>query len=396
MGRLIIFLLLLIASIWLGLVVARHPGSLFIVLQPWIVEMPLWFALLTSVIFLLIFYFIIKCIDSLYYGWFRIRNWMRFRREHKLYNKTQHGLTLLIEGRWNKAERLLLAGIHESVDPLMNYLGAAKAAQELGVYNRRDDYIKHAYQVAPNAALAIGLAQAELEFNHEQFTQAEMTLERLHRSSPRHPRVLKLLEKVYVRLADWSRLLTILPHLRKAKLLNSQQSEQFEKNIYCELLQARNNHTLYDIQAIWNDLPRRFHTQPDVVLAYVKQLSRFPAHQENEVDGLIRKTLKYQWQPELASIYGTLPFVNLNRQLVIVGAWLKMYGEKPELLLTLGRLCARIQLWGKAKDYFERCLALSPNTEASLAYGQLLEELDKPEEALIKYRDGLANIAHLF
>ena len=79
-----------------------------------------------------------------------------------------------------------------------------------------------------------------------------------------------------------------------------------------------------------------------------------------------------------------------------MGAWLKMYGEKPELLLTLGKLCVKIQLWGKAKDYFELCLALGPNVEASLAYGHLLEELDKPEEALVKYRDGLANMSHLF
>lgn len=85
-------------------------------------------------------------------------------------------------------------------------------------------------------------------------------------------------------------------------------------------------------------------------------------------------------------------FNNLNRQLVIAGAWLKMYGQQPELLLTLGRLCMRVQLWGKARDYFEKCLALGPDAEASLEYGKLLEQLDEPNAAMQKYRDGLARL----
>ncbi len=54
-----------------------------------------------------------------------------------------------------------------------------------------------------------------------------------------------------------------------------------------------------------------------------------------------------------------------------------------------GRLCVRAQLWGKAKDYFERCLARGPNPAAYLEYGKLLEHLGETEDALQKYKDGL-------
>jgi HemY protein len=157
--------------------------------------------------------------------------------------------------------------------------------------------------------------------------------------------------------------------------------------MYCELFHASKNQSLKEIQSIWNEVPRSVRKNPEVVCSYVKQLLQFS--DTKDAEELIRKTLKNAWQPELARLYGTLPFVNLNRQLVIVGAWLKMYGEKQELLLTLGRLCVRVQLWGKAKDYFERCLALGPNREASLAYGRLLLQLEESEEALLAFQNGL-------
>lgn len=386
MRGLILFLILLVASVWIGVMTMQHPGYLMVVSEPWMMQMPLWFAVITCLLLLLLFYLIIDSIDRIQLCWFTLCNWWRFRREQRLYNKTQHGLTLLIEGRWKKAERLLLAGIHDTVDPLMNYLGAAKAAQELGAKDRRDEYIKKAYTVAPHAALAIGLTKAELEFSHEQLNAAIITLDQLRELSPRHPRVLTLLERIYIRTSDWQNLLKLLPSMRKAKLLTLTQNLQLEKNVYCEILSIPQKN-FSAIQTTWEGIPRHLKKNPDVVYAYVKQLLHF-SHTK-EAEDLIRKTLKNHWHPELAKRYGTLPFANLNRQLVIVAAWVKMYGQKPELLLTLARLCVKVQLWGRAKDYFEKCLALGPNPDASLAYGHLLEQLNEPEKAMMKYREGM-------
>lgn len=396
MRRLIIFLLLLVASVWIGLEVLRHPGFLLIVYQPWMVQMPIWFALLSFVIFFILFYLIIDSIDRIGFLWFRLKNWLHIRREHKSYSKTQQGLSALIEGRWKKAERLLLDGVNQSIDPLINYLAAARAAQELSAFDRRDRYIQRAYEVAPKANLAIGLTKAELELKQDQLEQASATLNRLRQDSPRHPRVLRLLEKVYVRLADWKNLQGLIPSMRKAKVLTAVEYELFEKNIYCEILRHSSDKRLSDVRVIWNDIPRHIKKNPDVVCAYVTQLSRHVpvtgTETTHEMEELIRKTLKTSWQPELVKIYSTLTFTHLNRQLVIAGAWLKLYGPKPELLLLLGKLCVRVQLWGKAKDYFAKCLEQGPNAEASLEYGNLLEKLNEPEEALQKYKEGLAQL----
>ena len=392
MWRLLIFLLFLIGSVWAGLEIIRHPGYLFIIYQSWIVQMPLWFALISFIVALIIFYLLINSIDQLRWIGFRLKNWLRFRRANRSYSKTQDGLTMLIESRWKKAERLLLAGINQATDPLINYLGLAKAAHEQKDFDNRDRYIKKAYQLAPEASLAIGLVQADLEIAQGNFEQAIATLSCLQQKMPLQPRMLKLLEKIYVHLADWKNLQTLLPSLRKAKLITTEQAELFEKNIYCELLRSHLNKNLDDIQSLWNDIPRSIKKNPEVVYEYVKQLLHYA--NTTEVEALIRKTLKYHWHAELVKIYGTLPYSQLNRQLVIVSAWVKTYGQHPELLLTLGRLCVRLQLWGKAKDYFEKCLALGHNPEASYDYGMLLEQLGEPEAAMKQYRKGLKSSQH--
>ena len=253
-------------------------------------------------------------------------------------------------------------------------------------------YLQKAYHAAPDAEIAIGMTQAELELTQEHYEKAAATLNQLLKKSPRHAGVLRLLEKVYVRSANWKNLQTILPNMRKARILTSDQFDHFEKNVSCEILRA-DSKTLEATQQTWNSFSRYVRKNPDVICEYVQRLMVLKkpsdAVTNDEIQELIRKALKSGYQPDLVRIYGTLPFTDLNRQLVIVGAWLKIYGPKPEILLTLGRLCARVQLWGKAKDYFDKGLMQGKNPEISLEYGKLLETLGEHDAALRKYREGL-------
>jgi len=387
MRRLFIVLIFLIASVWFGVTLMRHPSYLLIAYQPWMVQMPLWFALLSLLILFGVFYLLIDSIDRANFFFYRVRNWWKLRREHKAYSNTQRGITYLIEGRWKKAEKFLLAGLNQTTEPLINYLGAARAAQAQQAYDRRDEYIQKAYKVAPKEEVAVGIMQAELQMGQGQFEHAEATLQQLQQLSPNHPRVLFLLEKVYTHLGDWKQLQAAIPKLRKASVLTKEQESLFNKNLAIEVLKNTPFAHLEDLQHSWDGLPKAVRQNPDVVYAYALQLKRF--NQTDAMEEIIRKTLKQHWHPGLVKLYSTLPFKNLNRQLVIMGAWLKMYGQQQETLLALGRVCAKIQLWGKAKDYFERCLELGPNPEASYDYGKLLEHLGNVEEALQIYKKGL-------
>lgn len=387
MRRLIVFLVFLVTSVWLGLTVLKHPGYVFVVYQPWMLQMPLWVALLGFIIFFGTFYALIDSVDQLNLWWFRFKNWIQWRREHRAYSKTQHGLALLIEGRWAKAERLLTSGVKNTIDPLMNYLGAARAAQALGAIDRRDTYLRDAHQIAPQAELAIGLTKAELQLEQHQLEQAAATLTRLLSLSPRHPRVLALAEKVYVRLGDWKALQALLPKLRRSRFLSNEQAAQFEKNIACTLLRQPGSFSVNELTACYEQLPRSVRKLPEVMTVYIEALAA--RGEVEQAASLTRRVLKSTYESRLVTLYASLPLTDVNRELVVAGAWLKSYGPHAELFLLLGKLCTKAQLWGKAKDYFDKCLSLGPNPAASFAYGKLLEQLGDAAAATAIYRNAL-------
>lgn len=392
MRRLIVLLLLLVVSVWIGMEAVQHPGYVFIAYEPWLIQIPLWFGFLATLFIFGLLYVLINSVERIQFAWFRFTNWMRFRREHKLFNKTQYGLSLLIEENWYKAEKMLLAGIDSSIDPLMNYLGAAKAAHAQGAYDRRDKYIRQAHMAAPQADLAIGLTQAELQINQNQMEEALAVLTRLRKKAPYHARILRMLEQVYSRLGDWESLQKLLPIMRKSKVLSAEQIQQFEKNLYCERLRHANFTDKKALSQFWAAVPRAMRLEPDVVHEYVIWLQRFS--ETHAIEDAIQRVLKTTWNARLVKTYASLTFDNLNKQLVILGGWLNLHGPHAELLLALGNICAKVQLWGKAKDYYERCLALGPNSEASLAYAKLLQTLGEEEAAVQQYRQGLAQAAN--
>lgn len=394
MGRFILFLIILIGSVWLGLKIAEDPGYALLTYRDWSIEMPLWFAAFSLVVAFFILYFLMRFLNYINTSFYRLRNWSYWRRKYKSYSKTNRGLIELIEGDWRIAENYLTDGIAQSDAPLINYLGLAVAAHELGEYEKRDRYLQTAHHLAPQADLAIGLTQAQLQLKQGKYEQALATLDRLRQIAPKQPVVLKLLERVYIHLADWPNLLKLLPSLRKAKFIPEVYLDKLEQKVYQELLANMAHKKSNDANAIrivWDHVPKKFRKEPALVYAYVLAQFNHPdtAH---ELEELIQKTLKKTWDDHLAKIYGLLPSQNPAKQLVIVETWLKQYGNQPALLLTAARLCVHCQLWGKARTYYSECLRLENNRDAYIEYGKLLEQLEEMDVALENYRDGLVRI----
>lgn len=390
MRRLFWILLVFILSVWIGLKIAKDPGYAIFGYQNWTVEMPLWFALLSFLIVILLLYLILRFFDSIDFSLYRLKNWRASRKKYKAYSKTNRGLIELIEGQWRNAELELSEGVSQSAAPLINYLAAAKAAHEQKAYDRRDTYLRKAHQLAPQADIAIGLTQAQLQFEQGQLEQAAATLEHLQRLAPKHPFVLKLLEKVYVRLSDWNGLIRILPSLKKAKLLTDEQLILFEENTYKEILRAAATKSLSldSIQQAWKSIPSAMQKKPNIVYTYCK-LSMPYSEASVEIEQIINKVIKKQWDTRLVYLYGILKTPDSKQQLAYAEAWLRQYGHQAVLLLTLGRLCARCHLWGKARSYFEDSLKLEANPETYMEYGKLLAELGELSQAAQNYRTGL-------
>ena len=295
------------------------------------------------------------------------------------------GVIEVAEGNFARGERLLARAAGVSEAPLLNYLQAARAAHLLGQDERRDAWLKQAYETLPGAANAVLLTQAELQLDQQQYEQALATLRQIEENAPNHGHALTLLGRLYFRLEDWEHLGQLLPRLNKHGRLDPQTFDAWSVRVHVEKLkQAADGATVADA---WKDVPREYKNDIDVVAAYFAALIRTGEHDRAEKD--LSAELKRSWRAPLVRLYGLVEGSEPERQLKRAEGWLRNHGEDPDLLLTAARLCIRLELWGKARSYLETVIALRPTPDAYQEYGRLLTQLGEGEAAADAYRDGL-------
>ncbi len=314
----------------------------------------------------------------------------RQRRMERARKLTNQGLLDLAEGRFEQSEQALLKLIDAVENPLINYLAAARAAQQQGKYDQRDEYLKAAHETNPEAEIAIGVTQAELQLAAGQTERALATLTHLRNLAPKHDYVLKLLARVYYQLEEWSKLCELLPEVRKKKLFRSDKLEGIELKAYTGCLNEAARLGGDALDRAWSKIPKASQSQPDLLLHYIDLVEKY--HQDSrQVEQIVVKAINQQWNPRLVDFYGRLESADGNAQLATAEKWLQEYGNSDVLLLALGRICKRLRLWGKAQSYLEASIGLKPSAEACLELAELLGsgEVGESDKACDYYQQGL-------
>jgi HemY protein len=303
--------------------------------------------------------------------------------------KLTMGMIEVAEGNFARGEKLLARAASTSDAPLFNYLQAARAAHLQGKDERRDEWLKLAYEQAPEAANAVLLTQAELQLDREQYEQALATLRRIEENSRDHSHALALLGRLYFRLQDWSNLADILPRLRKQNRVKQETLDEWSIRVHRE-----NFDNAADGEAIiaeWKNVAKRLRTEVDILDAYYMNLMRVGLHEKAEKD--LAAALKTEWRAPLVRLFGLVEGPNATKQLKRAETWLAKHGDDADLLLAAARLCLRNELWGKARSYLETVISLRPTPEAYQVYGRLLTQLGEADAAADAYREGLGMVS---
>jgi len=284
----------------------------------------------------------------------------------------KRGLQEMIVGNWSKAERSLAKSAEKSDLPLLNYLSAARVAQQQGKIEDRDSYLTKAMEVDPDASLAVGLTQAELMFTNGQYDEEMATLNQLNQKHPGNALVQKYLAKnLHVR-EDWQELSQVLPALEKNKSVTSAEIETFNTDTYCALLkQHANEDDREGFDAVWKNIPKRVQQYPAVVKCYIKQLIKFD--DAKTAGPFIRKSLKGNWDEDIVALYSELNIGNHKVALAQAEKWLKEHPDSAGLLAMAGLLNAKAELWGKARSLLEQSLAIKPRAQSYKLLGDVLE-----------------------
>ncbi len=303
--------------------------------------------------------------------------------------KLTRGMIEVAEGNFARGEKLLARAASTSDAPLFNYLQAARAAHLQGKDDRRDEWLKLAYEQTPEAANAVLLTQAEFQLDREQYEQALATLRRIEENSKDHSHALALLGRLYFKLEDWAALAQILPRLEKQGRVKRETLDEWAIRVRTEKFA-----NAADGEAVaneWRSLPKRLKDDVTVLEAYYEALMRVGLHDKAEKE--LSAALKADWRAPLVRLYGRVEGPDASKQLKRAETWLAKRGEDADLLLAAARLCLRNELWGKARSYLETVIALRPTTEAYHEYGRLLTQLGETDAAADAYRDGLGMAA---
>ena len=176
----VIVFLVIAATAALGLAIAEHSGYVLVAYQSFRYESSLWATLaLIAVLWLLVWG--IKALIELVMASSGVVNpWSRRNRSRRVQVAIEHGQLDLAEGRWASAQRHLSRAAEAERQPLLFYLGAARAANEQGHYEESDRLLERALERQPQAELAIALSHAQLQTDRGDTDGALVTLQAMH------------------------------------------------------------------------------------------------------------------------------------------------------------------------------------------------------------------------
>ncbi len=388
MVKLIAYILLVVVfALGAYLLVLDDPGFVLVKYGDFSLETTLAFGVVAMIMVMIVIHFALK----LFRGILRLPDSMKKQSQNRRFVKSRRllnqGLIDLAEGKFDQAETNLIKLVEYSESPLLHYLAAARAAQLQGRHDERDSYLKAAHEARPEAEIAIGVTQAELQLAHQQNEQALATLSHLHSISPKHDYVSMLLARAYFELEDWQPLVDLLPEIRKKKLMPEKRLKKIETQAYQGMLNTITDAA--DLEKAWYKIPRSNQTDPTLLLYYIGLINQSGAKIDS-ADSLIVKSLERQWDDRVITVYGEFDGKDANAQLKQAEKWLTDYGQNENLLLALGRICIRARLWGKAQGYLEASIGVRPTPAACLSLAELFgEHLKEKEKAASYYQKGL-------
>lgn len=311
------------------------------------------------------------------------------RLQRKAHAQLKQGLLEYMEGKFGQAEKTLLNHIHHSENPLLAYMTAANAAHNSGSPERRDNYLREALEASPEAELAIGITQAQLQLEQHQNEQALATLQQLNHHTPGHFFILQLLASTYLTLEDWQKLSQLMPELKKHGQLSTENFLQYEIAITRgQLTNITRNNDPAALQDHWLKISKSLQNRPAIIEHYARCLIEL-----NDTAGaekILRNYLNSNWHNSTIKLYANVDAPANNKILDVIEKWLKAHPQNIYLLQVAGKTCLNLSLWGKARNYFEACLAVHPLPETCLQLARLLEEkMHDSETAANYYRQGL-------
>ena len=376
----IIALTIILSSIIAHLIL-QDPGYVAISIRSYLIEMSVPVFIGLYIIIVLVFFLIMKII-RVPKNLAKISSKFQISRATK---QTTQGAIEIAEGNFKKGEKLLGMGASLTTTPLLNYLEAAKSANNRRCYDECEEWLRKAYKNIPEAANAILLKQTEFQLDQRQFEKALASIQKFKEENSDHSYVLTLLGKLYFETNDWASLCELLPQFKKHQKIDDRTLEIWSLRVYYELLKTYSDSE--KILNLWKKIPRKY--QENINLLENYYLAMLGLNMDEKIEKDLIKRLSKNWENKLVRIYGLLEPKDSQKQLKCLENWLEKRKNDFYLLHATGQVCLRNELLGKARSYFELAIAIKITPEICLDYGNLLAKLGEIKKSNNIFQKGL-------
>jgi len=381
---------LMAAAIGIAVTARFNPGNVVLFYPPHRIDMSLnFFCVLAAALFVFL-YAVIRALRATLRMPAKVAAYRQQKRERDGNKGLREALKALFEGRFGHAEKAAMRASELPENAGVAALIGARAAHRMRQGARRDQWLAKLNDdnVMKTARL---MTMTELLVDDHQPEAALDAVRELNASGTRHIHALQWSLKAQQQAKNWPEVLRLVRSLDKHRALHPALSARLRELAYADMLSDHTNDA-ESLQRVWATVPNSDRVKPYVACLAATAFNARGLHDEARM--VAEESLAADWDDRVIRAYreaaAPAGSAALLAQIEACERWLHTRPTDAELALTLGSLCLKQKLWGKAQRYLEQALsdASDPRMvrESHLKLAQMHEALQQPEEAANHFR----------
>ena len=265
----------------------------------------------------------------------------------------REALKALFEGRFGHAEKAAVRASELPENAGVAALIGARAAHRMRQGARRDQWLAKLNDdnVMKTARL---MTMTELLVDDHQPEAALDAVRELNASGTRHIHALQWSLKAQQQAKNWPEVLRLVRSLDKHRALHPALSARLRELAYADMLSDHTNDA-ESLQRVWATVPNSDRVKPYVACLAATAFNARGLH--DEARRVAEESLAADWDDRVIRAYreaaAPAGSAALLAQIEACEKWLHTRPTDAELALTLGSLCLKQKLWGKAQRYLE-------------------------------------------
>jgi len=374
--------ILAVLAVGIALLARQSDGYVVIVAAPYRVELSLNLLVLGVLAGYVAFHLLARLAETLLAIPKRVAAYREERARTRARSSLNDALIAFFQGRFASAEKSASVALESDESRGVAAIIAARSAHELGRFSEREQFLDQA-KGAPAVDQARLTTLADLLLAQGRHEESLAVLKDLAGRDARNVRLLRMRLAAETALKRWDEALQTTAALSKLGGIPEIEAAAMRRAAHLGNL----NRKAQDAAALtqyWKHLPNELRLDPS--LASTAARYHLALGGNAEAQAIVEDALAAGWDTGLVALYADCSGTNALHLIERGEKWLREHARDPALLLTLGKLCMKQGLWGKAQSYIEASLALEPTHEGHMTLAALMERIGKPQEASRHFR----------